>query len=496
MEKRGVIALFGLLMVLLLAGCGGNLPSDDPWVEDIEQLRDFVTETHPKFTEEALSDIPRNMERRTAFHAALDALLADLPDLEDAEIIQGIQRAVAAVGDNHFNLLLAEFEMEEEISVYPLGFRWLSGGVYLLTTEAEFAHVLNQRLIGVGGREIDDVFAEFQSFWAVENIYNAKNVFARLLNNPAFFEALSLEANFAFEEDEIALNASSRVYMDVDDALFFPFFSVDNRMDGDLPFFVNPRGQGMEGRNWFYFMEADALLYIRLELYVQELDLETGIFTDFVGDVMDIFEAHTPRAVVIDARQNAGGDNAYLAELFEFLAQYTPEGMLFHFIDEGSASAALLGAAHLKSLGAVLLGQPTGQNTEFYGFHVHAHAGFHEGMYFGDLDWLEGMDLDEEINMGVATDEYPYYDVVTMTVREFLEQQELEAESEGAGNTLQLNHSGLYIAVPNLFLSASDMFGLDLEFYTLRPHIQIAYTIEDWIYNRDPVLEYVLRLIR
>jgi len=473
---------------LFITGCSGQGGS---WTQDIEQFRELVLETHPKFSDENLAILEPNVKARATFESVVDELLLNISDLEDSEIIVELQRAAATLADNHFSILLAELETQAAVEVYPLAFRFLADGFYLLTTEAGFEDALNKRLLAINGREIDDIFAEFSTLWSVENIYNARSSFAILLNNSHILSALDLLENgdvtFTFESSiEITLGIEDMVLADTKSALFFPAFSLSNREPGNLPFFMDIRGRDLNGYNWFYFMEAYSILYIRLELYFQNTD-DAGIFAPFASEVKAAFEIHAPQAVIVDARHNPGGDNAYLMELFEFLAEHTNDDMLFHFVDEGSMSASMLGAAHLKSLGAVLIGQPLGQNTDFFGFHTT--SGFADGLYFGDLEWLDGLDLDEYVEIGTNTDVYPYFEVFTFTVREILEMAEA---SENVSAPITWGQPNLYVNIPNMSLSASQLFGIDLEFYTLRPHVLIEYTIQDWISNHDPLLAYVI----
>jgi len=495
-RKTIYFCLIALLLLSLFAGCAPSYTPAERWAQDIEQMRAFVLETHPKFVDDSLADLDRNLEIRASFHGALDALLLELPYLTDFEITVALQAAAAVLADNHFDILLSQLDAAGALAIYPLGFRWLADGFYLLTTIEEFAGALNHRLVSINDLEIDQIFDDFLALWSVENIYNARSAFARMLNNPVLFEALGLreaeQVTFAFagadgDSVEITLSPTDRVLVDTLTAVSFPVFPVDNRTEGALPLFMDIRGRDGNGHNWFYFMETYGILYIRLELYMQTIDPETGAFTPFAADVQAAFERHAPNAVIIDARYNPGGDNAYLGELFAFLAEHTAPGLLFHFIDEGSMSASLLGAAHLKSLGAILLGQPMGQNTDFFGFHSASVGG---GLFF-DFDLPEDADLDEYIDIGFGTNEYPYFEVVTMTIRELLALAE-DSGSERTAPEVTLHHAGLLLSVPNMFLSASQMFGLDLEFYTLRPHVQIEYTIQDWVTNRDPLLAYVI----
>ena len=488
MKRNIVYFILILVLALLLTACSGR---SELWAEDVAQFREVVLETHPKFTDEHLASLAQNIEARVAFEKAIDELLQNLSDLSDAEVMAEMQRAAAVLGDNHFFLLLADIETQKMMEIYPLGFRFLTDAFYLLTTEPGFEHALNQRLIAINGREIDDIFAEFSDLWSVENIYNARSSFARLINSPTVLLALGLydsgETIFFFADDsELILRRDDTVSLDPNTAFFFPMFSLCNRDTGDLPLFLDIRGENLNGHNWFTFIEVHDILYIRLEMYSQ--NMEAGAFAPFSDEVKTAFEAHAPQAVIIDARHNPGGDNAYLMKLFAFLAEHTDEGMLFHFVDEGSMSASMLGAAHLKSLGAILVGQPLGQNTDFYGFHTTATSA--DRMFFGDLDFLEGMDLDDVIEIGMGTNTYPYFELIPMTVGEILETA--QAHERAAATPITWNHPHLHVNIPNMFLSASQQFDLDLEFYTLRPHILIEHTIQDWISNHDPLLAYVI----
>ena len=485
---------FASVTLLLFVGFGCASTQPAGWPSDIEQFRNFVLETHPKFSNEYFANIERNVEMQAAFNADIDALIANLHNLDDFEIMLYMQHAAAILRDNHFCILSAQLAQQNEIEIYPVGFRFLSDGFYLLTTTEPFAAALNHRLVAVGGRDIDDVFTYFTILWSVENVYHAKSAFARMINNPLLLDALHLRdgeqvvftlGDAEGEAIDIALNTT--VLMDTLIAASFPTFPVDNREEGAPPRFMDIRGRAGSGHNWFEFIQGYDILYIRLELYLQNIDSETGIFAPFAQDVKLAFEEFAPRAVIVDARYNPGGDNAYLTELFEFLAQNTASGMLFHFVDEGSMSGSLLAAAHLKSLGAILVGQPLGQNTSFYGFHTTTNLG---ELDFGDLSHLEEEDPDEIIRVGISITEYPYHEVLELTIREFLELA--EGGSYVASPHLTLSHSGLHISVPNVPVSTSDMFNIDLEFYALRPHVLINYTIQDWINNRDPLLMYVL----
>ena len=451
---------------------------------DIEQFREFVFSMHPKFSYTELTELERNVEMGIAFNYALDNLIKQLPYINsDFQLRVELQRAVAILRDNHFFIPLDEAGKQ---LLLPLGMRWLSDGFYLIATDEGFEEALNTRLISINGYCIYDIFEDFKSFWSVENIYNARASFANELNNPAILKALGLfDADyytvFTFENLDgdtvkISLNKHNKTATNIDNSLLAP--------RGQM-IYVNPFDEGgfyiPDGVLWFDYMEDYSILYIRLEMYFREICWESFAFT-FPGEVKAAFDELSPRAVVIDARDNPGGDYQPFIELFEFLAENVDEGRLFHIINENSLSAALVAAAHLKNLGAVVLGQPSGQNTDFYGFFGFT-ASSHFQEVFEMLLEFENISLDTIINANIN------YETIPMSIYDALKRLDC-FNYVSLTPEITLHYSGIRISVPNMFVSAALA-----DFYALRPHITINHTIYHWIDNTDPALEYILNKI-
>jgi hypothetical protein len=156
---------------------------------------------------------------------------------------------------------------------------------------------------------------------------------------------------------------------------------------------------------------------------------------DFYRAIKAAFSEHDVQGVIVDGRGNPGGYHFH-RDLFEFLAQYTPEDNLFYLMDGRTYSAALEAGAHLYSLGAIVVGEPSGQATEIY------------------------------YNIGDVTNPWE----------------------------IQLNYSGYWLYVPTGFITMS-AYGVTPEDRVFRPHVHIDYTIEDWMDNRDPLYIHILELL-
>ena len=140
-------------------------------------------------------------------------------------------------------------------------------------------------------------------------------------------------------------------------------------------------------------------------------------------------------AVILDARGNLGGMPTHYSNLFTWITEFIPDVKIFYFMDEASRSASVLVGGHLIDLGATTVGQPAGQNTNMYA-------------------------------------------------------------SIGANDRIiRLKYSGLELFVSFDFFTAGihDFDAIDMVLY---PDVLIDYTIDDWINNHDPLLEYVIDLLR
>ena len=423
----------------------------EAWRDDIVQFRNFVFRVHPKFVDSAISGLPQNIQMGAAFDEHLDGLLEKVPHLTKLEILIELQRAVALLEDNHFlfgaappriqNPNVTTFILELGEYRYPLEFRWFYNGHYLYRSadNEDVIPALNRRLVAINDIPVENVFAEFTHFWSIENIYDARNSFALNLNSPGILYALGVldgrRAIYTFLGDGgelITVNMTESLRVPLNVAAhwhnIFHTLLTDNRNYGELPLFL----QNSHQAHWYTFIEEYGVLFIRINSFFIWYD------TDFITHVKELVseKGDNLRATIIDARNNDGGDAEPYQSLFDVLAEVTPPGKLFYFMNEGSLSASLLAGGQLYGLGATIVGQPSGQLTDFYAF-----AG------------------------------------------------------SGVEFNISLRNTLAHTSVSNRFHTIRNN-GVVADDLIFRPHILIEYTIGDWISNHDPYLEYVRKLLR
>jgi hypothetical protein len=85
------------------------------------------------------------------FRARVEALKAKLPSLSQDEILAGLMRIVAAVGDSHTTI---GYRSQQGL---PLMLYWFKDGISVLNTTAEYRDILFGKITAIGGKSIEDV---------------------------------------------------------------------------------------------------------------------------------------------------------------------------------------------------------------------------------------------------------------------------------------------------------------------------------------------------
>ncbi|MCL2235391.1 MAG: S41 family peptidase, partial [Defluviitaleaceae bacterium] len=365
--KRLRMALL-VVWIAFLAACGSSGATEEEqggWSADIERLREHVIQWHPRFANDSLNQREDNTRIRREFEVSLDRLLLDLGYLSDFEIKAEIQRSIALLEDNHFFFTgFSGYFSQMRLLRYPLIFGYFSDGFYLYRAAEEFSDALNLRLVALNGIDVQHVFEDFSRFWSVENVYDARYQFAALLNAPMVLQALGISTEegvrFTFEGGtEILVTQYHQWERLLTTLRWLPTIPLtDARAEGDLPLFRRNLRQNL----WHEFVPEYGILYISIRGWVTDVN---GVFGE---SVRNTFRENHVQAVIIDARGNPGGDANQFNGLFTNFARNLPEGRLFYFVNEGSNSGSLGAAYFLEDLGAVILGQPLAQNSEFYWF--------------------------------------------------------------------------------------------------------------------------------
>ena len=347
----------GTLRTLLLIACAFRLAAqptlgrDDRWREDIAALAGIIQQRHP--------DPVRNVSREQ-LATAFETLSAQVPTLADYQIVLGMNRALALMGDAH--TALGAFGAAAGVRFFPLRLRHFAGGWYAVEANARLTAALGKRLLRIEGRPVEEIMEQVAKLIPHENdqwvLANAGNY----LISPEVLHTLGVVADrnaAAAYNFEGGLTLTARIEGGT-------LFRYPRPGAPDPPLSQRNR----EYFYWFRWLEQEQLLYIKYDVCQQDPALPMA---EMARQALAAVPAGGPLRFVIDLRDNTGGNSAVTLELLNTLGEAFATGRIqvrdaFGIIGRNTFSSGLLAALELRSSGVVqLLGETAGQPPNHFG---------------------------------------------------------------------------------------------------------------------------------
>lgn len=393
MSIRHPIPVVAALLVVVagLAGCGSQAsptapsaaseppPSAGPTAIDaaraeLDHALERLEQIHPE---------PFHAVDRAAFVAALDDLKARLPELGPEEAAVGLMRAWAMLSterDGHQFALPLEFDDEP---ILPIKVYEFAEGVFITDAMAPHEDLVGARLVAVGGTPTDDVLemlapliprdgpATVPSF---RPMYLLRAIVLRglgLVDDGAVPLTISLDGEERTVELEPVPSSEHQAWAGWL-ALhgLAPRDGLRHSQQGDPHFAVEP-------------MQDGRAIYVR---FAQVQPVMAGA----VDELRRLAADPAVERVVVDLRQNTGGDNTTYGNLLSALTQLATDrpGSLVVLIDRVTFSAAANFATRLEQqTDAIFAGEPMGGGLNFW----------------NDVDWVELPDFAVPMRVAVST---------------------------------------------------------------------------------------------
>jgi hypothetical protein len=376
--SRAVLAL-----VLAIAGCGGPVatngptlspsapaatttpapspttsasPSrDDAWRIAIDTLVSERERIHP--------DPYHGIDKATYLAAAAD-LAARIPDLSDDQALAGITRLAAMPSwngrDGHSGMF--PFLPADRTHAYPLRFWRFSDGLVITAARAPYEGLIGSRVTAIAGMPIDDVLALAEPMAPRDNPSNL------LAYGPLYMRQAELLSGVGVIE-----RAGPAVFTVVDrdgntrDWTVEPIPAADDVVwTASFPHRLPPRDvlwlHDQAEPIWWRFLEDSGTLYVQYnEVSSTETAADEILARVAEGDV---------ERVVVDLRNNGGGDNRRYVPLLEALQDPRidrPQRLVALFGRYTFSAAGNFAAELERTTGAVFAGEAMGSSPNLYG---------------------------------------------------------------------------------------------------------------------------------
>jgi hypothetical protein len=332
---------------------------------------------------EDLRFMAREMERRhknlyhhvskTQFDAAVADLDARIPSLERNEIIVGMMRIAAMVGDGHTRVDPRK-DTRFGFRSLPLKLYLFEDGIYVRAAAPGHAALVGARIEAVGGVPIGEAIRRVAEIASRDNDIGPKLFVPLYLGMPDILHALKLSPRR--DAASFRLSKGGRTWTaTIPAAEVEPVWPPDTDIS-----LVTPPGWAEARRTpkqplW---LEAPLDYHRMVELPQQKaLYVQLNMVTDIKGQSLAAFarkigervEATNPKAVILDLRLNLGGNGNLRSPLVrELIKAEDGDTRLFVLTWRGTFSASQFILDDLDRLtSAVFIGEPASSKPSSYG---------------------------------------------------------------------------------------------------------------------------------
>ncbi len=366
------IALLALSLLSNLAGAQAaaatpaapvyNLTADQ-WRADLKFMSDEMQRRHKNLYHDISGD---------QFAAAVSDLDARIPSLQRNEIIVGMMRIAAMVGDGHTRVDPRK-DPRFGFPSLPLRLYLFEDGLYVRAAAPQYASLVGSRIEAIGGVPVDEAIKRVSEIVSKDNEMATKLMAPILIDMPDILQALKLSptskaATFSLVKNgrrsTVTVPAGEIAPLwppDTDASFFTPDGWVDARTAA-LPIWL----QAPLDYHRMIDLPDRRALYTQLNMVAAVKDESLAQFGERIRKQA---QATNPRALIVDLRLNYGGNmdlrSGYISQLIKAEDDDT---RLFVLSARGSFSATEGILVDLRRLSnAVFIGEPASSKPNSYG---------------------------------------------------------------------------------------------------------------------------------
>jgi uncharacterized protein (TIGR03437 family) len=343
------------IALLMISTAFADAARDARWREDLDMVAVELPRRHPNL----FFKTPRSV-----FDQAVADLRNDIPSLSDPEIMVGLARLAALPGDAHTNLFLTQ--RNASFRLLPLQLRWFDDGLFVIGTSADYQRAAGAKVVRIGGTPAEQVYQAVARLISYENESWVRETSPDYLINADILAALKIvpdDLSVPFEFQDLSGNVFTIDVPSSTPNIPAPILPYPDPAGGYVPLYQRQRTLNY----WFTYIESSRTLYFA---YNQCAQMTTLPFPQFNAQLWATFNSKLVERIVIDLRNNTGGDSSvltpFIASGFDratLLADMRP----YVIVGRRTFSSAVLNAVQMRHGPVRLLGEPTGGNPNAYG---------------------------------------------------------------------------------------------------------------------------------
>lgn len=290
-------------------------------------------------------------------------LFAKISEKKFNSIIAGIEKKSTILNEERFEIEL--YKLFKEIgdehtriepvykTTYPLSFDLFTEGIFVTNTDPAHSYLLYKKLDGIESTTTRDIIKEFRKIIKNDNRSYFDVYFQHFVNNPRVLKGLDITqsdsaAGFILDDEK------------------YPVSSVPKEKFSSKP--ASKLLRYSNNDNYWYTLTGNGkVLYFNYQVCAEQ---DNKPFEAFSNELWTFIEKEKPQKIIIDLRNNSGGNSAILSPFLTRLKEsdLNKKGSLYVLIGKNTFSSALMNAVDLKrNYQSILVGEPTSGNVNHYG---------------------------------------------------------------------------------------------------------------------------------
>ena len=338
------LALSLMFSSVFTAAQGFPSLTSEQWIQELHYFTNEIRGEHRD---------PYHLISKTKFDSEIAALETRIPSMKDYEVVVGLQRLAALIGDGHTFV---------DTSLYrrlPIEAFWFGEDLRVVRAAPEYKRAIGAKVVKIGSTSINEVRGKLQQLIPQgESKWFEMDRSAGLITEIEPLAALHIipysdTAGFTFETD-----SGSRFTLELRADVPGKNSSLVTLSEQvPLPF------QHSDAPFWFTYLSDSRTVYVDFHSY-QDLQEETKHLWEFIAQ-------HPVKRLIIDMRWNGGGNfvhgRQYLVSKITFMPLLNRPGRLFVITGRRTFSAGMTNVTDFRrETEAIIVGEPTGARPNGY----------------------------------------------------------------------------------------------------------------------------------
>lgn len=366
--RRKIFTLLIAVVLLSVTACSGNGENtmNESTNREVVLKNDNTNEERNLLLTEDITYFKQELPKRhknlfsiitkEEFNDLTDQLIDKIDRLSNKQVFVELNKIAASVGDAHTTINIWDGYN------YPLQFWIFDGNVYVVNADTSLEKMMFSQILKIDGVDIDIVIEQLKTLISHENESWVLSMLPGYLQSPVYMYGLGIVQN----ENEAVFTVQKDG--EVED------FTVSTLEYGISANFVNKNTEdnliGIYDKyyDYEYLPDYKALCFE----YNVCADMDSQRFADFNKEMFDTIEKNDVEKIIIDLRNNSGGNSEILNPFTKRLKSYIAGNAnvkVYILVGRNTFSSGMFAIYRVKESApkAISVGESTGGALDCYG---------------------------------------------------------------------------------------------------------------------------------